>query len=81
MDIAQNTLNLVRIQSQDLLCSTYGLSMLPGLVYLFPRALSLMSPAEHPEMLFALPVTSRLQIPTKDMPSYQLYRCPTPKKH
>jgi len=76
MDIAQNTVNLVRIQSQDLLCSTYGLSMLPGLVYLFSRALILVSPVEHPEMLFVLPVT--LQIPTKDA---FLPLCSTQKKY
>lgn len=80
MDIAQTTLDLVRIQSQDFLHSTQSLSMLPGLVYHFPRALSLMSPAQHPEMLCDLPVTSTLQIPTKDMLSYQLYLCPTQKK-
>lgn len=40
-----------------------------------------MSPAEHPETPFTLLVASTLQIATKDMLSYQLYHCPTPKKH
>lgn len=79
MGIVQNTLNLVRIQPQDWLCSTYGLSMFPGLVCLFPRALSLMSPTEHPETLFALPVASTLQIPTKDVLSYSYTIVPHPR--